>query len=219
MVGRRRPPFGTARCGVSVGPPFRSEAAVTNIRDLGVDRRGQEDVLDAAVAELLATGIASFSLEGVATRAGVPVDSIRRIWPNSPGLLTDALVHFGANHLPVPDTGTFRGDLLEYTRTYAGVLNSPLGRRLVDAVIIRPRDWDLSTARPAMLEKRYLNVAVIVERGVQRGECAPDVDAVRLIDMIGMGLCLPILFYDRPIDDEDCEFVIDTVLNGIRPRR
>ena len=191
---------------------------MTGVPDLDADRRHREQVLDAAVAELIAKSIAAFTLEGVATRAGIPVDHVRRIWPNSPGLLTDALVHFGARHLPVPDTGNFRDDLLAYAKTYAAVLNSPNGRRLVDAVIVKPQDWDLSATRPALLQKRYLSVAVMIERAVQRGECVADVDAVRVIDMIGIWLGLPILFYDRPVDDEDCEFVIDTLLNGIRPR-
>lgn len=176
-------------------------------------------MLDAALAELIATGVGSFTVDGVAARAGMSGDSIRQVWPNAPELLNAALVHFGERQLPVPDTGEFRDDLLAYAKSYAELLNSPLGRRLVHAVIVRPRDWDLSPTRPALLEKRYLNPSVMVDRAVERGECLPDTDAVRLIDMIGIGLSLPILFYDRLIQDEDCDFVVDALLDGISPRR
>lgn len=192
---------------------------MTTTSDLTHDPGRQGSVLDAALAELIATGVGSFTVDGVAARAGMSGDSIRQVWPNAPELLNAALVHFGERQLPVPDTGEFRDDLLAYTKSYAELLNSPLGRRLVHAVIVRPRDWDLSPTRPALLEKRYLNPSVMVDRAVERGECLPDTDAVRLIDMIGIGLSLPILFYDRPVQDEDCDFVVDTLLDGISPRR
>jgi hypothetical protein len=28
-------------------------------------------------------------------------------------------------------------------------------------------------------------------------------------------LCIPLQFYDRPVTDTDCEFVVDTLLNGV----
>ena len=192
---------------------------MTTTSDLTHDPGRQGSVLDAALAELIATGVGSFTVDGVAARAGMSGDSIRQVWPNAPELLNAALVHFGERQLPVPDTGEFRDDLLAYAKSYAELLNSPLGRRLVHAVIVRPRDWDLSPTRPALLEKRYLNPSVMVDRAVERGECLPDTDAVRLIDMIGIGLSLPILFYDRLIQDEDCDFVVDALLDGISPRR
>lgn len=175
-------------------------------------------VLDAAVSEVAAKGFGGFSLEGVASRSGVDVPAIQQLWPNSPELLSAALMEFGAQRLPIPDTGSFYRDLLDYAKSFAAMVDSPLGRRLLDAVIAKPRDWDLSGSRPAFLEKRDLRMGAIVRRGVERGECLPDTDPARLIDLIGLGVCVPILLYDRHVTEQDCVFVVDTVFNGIKRR-
>ena len=47
-----------------------------------------------------------------------------------------------------------------------------------------------------------------MRRGIERGECAPDTDPVRVAD-------LPVMLYHRPITAEHCEFVVDTILNGV----
>lgn len=178
----------------------------------------RQQILDGAVSEFAAKNFSGFTLEGAAARAGVDVQTVRQLWANGPELLTAALRDYGERHLPIPDTGTLHGDLLEYAKSYAAMIGSPTGRRLMDAVIIKPVDWDLSVSRPTYLEKREVRMSAVLQRGIQRGECAPGIDIVRIIDMIEVALCVPIMLYDRPITDEDCELVIDVVLNGIGPR-
>ncbi len=174
--------------------------------------------MEAAVAELAASTFGDFTLEAAATRAGVELQWVKQTWAGSAELLADALRDFGARHMPLPDTGTLRGDLLDYAKSYAAMVSSPMGRRLVDSVIVKPEDWDLSVSRPTYLEKRDLRMAEVIQRGIARGECSAGIDPVRIIDLIETAVCLPIMLYDRPILDEDCEFVIDTILNGISPR-
>lgn len=184
-----------------------------------IDDGVRNQVLEAALAEIAATNLGEFTLESAAARAGVEVVTVKQIWPNSAELLSAALRDFGARHMPVPDTGTLRGDLLAYTKSYAAMVSSPMGRRLIDAVIIKPEDWDLSASRPTYLEKRDLRMAEVLHRAVERGDCVPGVDAVRVIDLIDTAVCLPVIMYDRPIFDEDCEFVVELILNGLTPRR
>lgn len=182
------------------------------------DSRTRDRVMEAAVAELAASNFGDFTLEAAAARAGVELQWVKQTWASSAELLADALRDFGARHMPLPDTGTLRGDLLDYAKSYAAMVSSPMGRRLVDSVIVKPEDWDLSASRPTYLEKRDLRMAEVIERGVARGECSAEIDPVRIIDLIETAVCLPIMLYDRPIFDEDCEFVVDTILNGISPR-
>lgn len=175
-------------------------------------------ILQAAVAEVAARNFSGFSLEGVAHRAGVDAGALKEMWANSPELLSAAMRDFGARHLPLPDTGSLRGDLLAYAGSFAAMLSSPIGRRLLDAVLIRTQDWELSDARPKFLEIRYSRISAILQRAIARGECNPDVEPVRIIDVIGLGVSLPIILYDRPITDADCTFIVDLVVDGIRPR-
>ena len=90
--------------------------------------------------------------------------------------------------------------------------------RRLDAVIVSPRDWDVAGSRAGYVDGRNDQAIAIVSRAVERGECAPGTDPVRVADLLGAGLCLPVLLYDRPINDADCEFVVGTVLNGIVAR-
>lgn len=179
----------------------------------------EERILAAALTELASTSFGDFTLEATAARAGVELAAVKQRWPSSAELLTAALRGFGARHIPIPDTGSLRGDLLAYAKSYAAMISSPLGRRLVDALIVKPEDWDLTASRPTYLEKRDLRMSEVVQRAVRRGECVAGVDAVRVIDVIDTAVCLPVMIYDRPISGEDCEFVVDLILNGLTPRR
>ena len=179
----------------------------------------RERVLDAALAELLATNAGSVTMEAVADRAGVDVQEIKAVWANTPELLNAALTFYSGQNLPSPDTGSLRGDLLQYARLFADTVNSPIGRRLVGAVVATPRDWDVGGWREVLFQSRQSRVEPMLSRAIERGECAPEVDAARVMDLINAGLCLSWQLYDRPVTDEDCVFVVDVLLNGIRPNR
>ncbi|MCW1958806.1 MAG: TetR/AcrR family transcriptional regulator C-terminal ligand-binding domain-containing protein [Mycobacterium sp.] len=172
-------------------------------------------VLAAGVDQLAASNIASFRLEAVAARAGVELDLVKQIWPSGPDLFVAMLEDFAERHMPVPDTGTFRGDLLEYARSYALMVNTPTGRRMLDALLVKPQDWDLSDSRAVFLDYRVARIGPLVQRAIERGECPDGTDPALTIDMLAIGLCLPVLLYDRPITDEHCQYVVRTLLNGI----
>lgn len=187
--------------------------------DATLDDTLRQQIVDAALDQLAVTGLAAFTLEGVAVRAGVHQHLIKQIWPNTEYLFAAMFEQFSARYIPVPDTGTFRGDLLEYARSCAAVVNTPSGRRMFDAVIVKPQDWDLAGARESFMAVRASRVGVIVARAVARGECPAGTDPILPIDLLAMGLSLPVLIYDRPLTDEHCIYVVDTLLNGITAKR
>ncbi len=119
----------------------------------------------------------------------------------------------------MPDTGSLREDMLQYAKLFAYAVNSTIGRRLVGAVVAAPNEWDVSGWRETFFESRQRRVEPMLCRAVERGECAPDLDVARIMDLLNAGLCISLQLYDRPVTDEDCEFVVDTLLNGIRPNR
>lgn len=176
-------------------------------------------ILDAALAELAVKRIGAFTLDGVAARMGVNPQVIKQIWPNTPELLSAALAAFAQHNIPIPDTGTLRGDLLGWARSYAETLNTPVGRRVLDAVMVNVGDWELDGSRAVFLDGRLSRFAPVFERAVARGECPPDTDPTLTIDVLGIGLCLPVLYYDRPVTDEHCVYVVDTLLHGILGKR
>lgn len=179
----------------------------------------QSRILDAAIDTLTVKRVSSFTMEAVAERAGVGIDTIRRVWPNTAELFTATLKSFANRHVPIPDTGTLEGDLLQYARSYAATLNTPVGRKMLDAVIIRSEDWDLSDSRATFLIGRKNIFSTIIQRGIERGECPSDTDTVLIMDLLGTGLMLPVLFFEQPVSDEHCVYVVNTLLYGIAGKR
>lgn len=191
---------------------------MTEMSEARQDERSRQLILDAAVAELAARNLEAFTVDGVAARAGVDAVVVKQLWPNTLKLLNASLMAFADRFMPVPDTGTLRGDLLAYAKSYANTVNGPAGRRLLNALLISPKDWDVSGVRPAFHKGRHVRIAVMMRRGIERGECAPDTDPERALDMLAACLCTPLMFYGRDITEGDCEFIVDTLLNGIATR-
>jgi AcrR family transcriptional regulator len=81
-------------------------------------RRGadlEEALLTAAWDELIEVGYENLTLESVAARARTSRPVIARRWNNRRDLVVAAVGHWAEhNRLPVPDSGTLRGDLLAY---------------------------------------------------------------------------------------------------------
>ncbi len=173
-------------------------------------------IIDAAIDELRINNLATFSIEKVAARAGVEPHAVRQLWPSTPDLFAATMTSYTSQHLPVaPDTGALYDDLLLYANSYADMVNTPTGRRLLDSLIVRPSDWDLAGTREAYFKSRHEWAATIVQRGIDRGECAPTTDPGRTIDILIMMVCLPALVYDRPVTPDDCEYAVRLVLRGI----
>lgn len=187
---------------------------LSNVGDV-LDGAAQAQILDAALETLLAKRVGGFTLEVVAERAGFSAESVRRVWPNTPELFTATLRVFGERHFPIPDTGTLEGDFLQYARAFVATLNTPVGRRMVDALIIKSEDWDLTESRATFLTGRKSALSLMVQRGIDRGECPPGTDPILAIDMLASGLMLPVLFFDQEVSDEHCVYVVHTVLHGI----
>lgn len=81
-------------------------------------RRGaalESALLTAAWDELMERGYEGLSLDSVAARAGTSRPVLARRWSDRRDLVIAAVRHWAEhNRLPVPDTGTLRGDLLAY---------------------------------------------------------------------------------------------------------
>lgn len=184
-----------------------------------LDSEERSRILKAAVEELAARGINGFDVEGVAARAGVPAVTVKQAWPNTPDLYSEAIITFARGVITMADTGTLRGDVMEYAKSYAAAMNSPIGRQLIGAVIVSPKDWDLTDARAEFLARRHERVTAMVQRGIDRGECSPDTNAGRFIDLLGGCLSMSVLYYGRSITEADCEEVVDMLLYGIVGKR
>jgi AcrR family transcriptional regulator len=183
-------------------------------------RRGaalEEAVLRAAIDELLAVGYAGLTMDRVAERAGTNKNAIYRRWPSRAALAVAAYRQMSGGDLPLPDTGTLRGDTLELLRRANRTWSSPVGnvqRSLLAGVaddpellaLIQERASDAGSAlwltiigravargeaQPEALHPRVATVAVVLLRNeyVTRGiPTAPDQVLVEIVDEVYLPL-------------------------------
>jgi AcrR family transcriptional regulator len=76
-------------------------------------QRTRKVVLETAIALLQERGYGGCTLEAIVERTGVARTTIYRYWPSRADLLADAL-NAGSQSAQLPDTGTLRGDLIEF---------------------------------------------------------------------------------------------------------
>jgi AcrR family transcriptional regulator len=168
-------------------------------------------VVTATFEELSRVGYAAMRVEDVAARSGVNKTTIYRRWPTKAELLTNAVIEFAKNRMPVIDTGTLRGDLhasllaaFELNPYEQGVLRAIQTERsaeAVDAFARRMRD-QLRESRLAMVQK-----------GISRGELPQGVDAALVVELVSAPVQRALLF-NESMDSAGIERVLDVVLAG-----
>lgn len=173
-------------------------------------------VLDAAVLEIAEVGADAASVQSVAVRAGVHETSIYRRWKTRENLFLNAITDRAQAVVPVPDTGSLRGDLIALARTTAAFVSSPLGRALLRAGA--QVSEDLADEQRAFWRSRELELAPVVGRAVARGEIGPDVDVRLVLELIVAPLQFRVLLVREELDPALPERLADLVLHGVLSR-
>lgn len=182
-------------------------------------RRGaalDEAILQAAADELTESGYAGLTMDKVAHRAGTNKNALYRRWPNRLTLGIAAYRQLTTT-VPLPDTGSLRGDVLELLRGANRHWSSPIGailRELMSAaggasqllaqlpeqsgdtaaapwLTILGRAVKRGEATPEALHPRVATVAVVLLRNefVVRGvPTAPDEVLVEIVDEVYLPL-------------------------------
>src|SRR5262245_60454316 len=96
----------------------------------GRSARVRADVLTAALDTLIAAGWSGFTIEAVATRAGVHKTTVYRRWGTREDLLLDALLARSAERVEIPHTGDPAEDLRALLRAVRDNLSTPVGEAL-----------------------------------------------------------------------------------------
>lgn len=155
----------------------------TTTRPGGRSARVRRTVLDAALS-LLDEGRTHATIPEVAARASVAPSSLYRRWGTFENLMAEALLEVSQVAIPVPDTGAVRSDLVAFAEGVAHFLASPRGAAVSRAVAALRWSDDLAEARTRFWDERFGLSSVIVQRGIDRGELAPDTDARLLLEMV-----------------------------------
>lgn len=140
-------------------------------------RRGtalEEAILQAAADQLTETGFAGLTMDAVAKRAGTNKNAIYRRWPDRLALGIAAYRQI-ARAVPLPDTGSLRGDTLEMLRRANRHWSSPLGAILRELFAAAGGTQELiSQLSDQSADALATPWLIILGRAVARGEATPE---------------------------------------------
>lgn len=175
----------------------------------------REVILASAVAELVARGIDGFTVEGVASRAGVEARVILRMWADRRMLLIDAQLSRMHQEIPLPDTGSLRGDLLAFTAAQAELAKRPQGRAWIGRLLSASRDADLSDVRSDFWHVTFEKISTMLHRAAARGELRPGVNPVSAMQMYVAASWFDAIFLGAEVRPDYGAQTLDIFLRGI----
>jgi AcrR family transcriptional regulator len=172
-------------------------------------------ILRAAVDEMAAVGYGGVTIESIAARAGVGKSTIYRHWPDKLDLIADAFETF--HEQLVPDLGDrpVRESLALLLGHLAEVVLDSTWSRCIPALIEgAERDPRVREFHHRYAAERRQALIDLIERGIDEGEVAPNVDPE-----LATAALLGAIFYRRlwtasPLPPDATRELVDVVLEN-----
>lgn len=179
----------------------------------------RQAVLQAAYEMLQASDFSAVTIEGVAARAGTTKTTIYRWWSSKAELIMDAFLEKTQAQTNFANTGSvikdFRQQIPLLVQAYAGETGHSV------ASIIAAAQMDQATAeafRTRYLAVRRAIAKMLVERGIEQGIFAPDLDPEIAIDLLYGPIYFRLLVGHAPLDLAFAEHLFEQALNGLLKR-
>jgi AcrR family transcriptional regulator len=149
-------------------------------RGAGARRR----VLDAALEVLGTDGLAGFTMEAVARRAGASKATLYRHWPTTGALLVDAM-DATFRPFPAPDSGSVDEDVRVLLNAFVALLkNSPFPRLMAAFIDAAEREPALAEMHADLTRRRREPLLAVLGRAQRRGELSDRLDLELTTDLL-----------------------------------
>ena len=181
----------------------------------GRSARVQDAVLSATHQALQEDGVAGLTISEIARRSGVHATSIQRRWGSVENVLLDAVLTYSQQTLPIPNTGSLRGDFIAFARLMANYLETPLGKIVMRSMVTAQDNSERANTRAEVLRVRFEIASVMAARGIERGEIRPGIEPKFAQELLVAPIYLRRLVTRAPIDDDFIERVVDVLLRGL----
>jgi len=177
----------------------------------GRSARVRASVLDATAQLMMERGLRDVSVSEIAERAGVNETSIYRRWGSKENLGLEVALDRARLAIPIPDTGSLRGDLIALATSIAAYQQSPFGEATLRASLANARETD----RSAFWRARQSATSAILERALSRGEMRSDFDQRLVLEtLVGVTLVRNFLTKE-PTHREALDQLVDVIIRGI----
>lgn len=182
----------------------------------GRSARVLEQVAEAVIAELHASGMAGFSVPRVAQRAGVHTATIYRRWATTGALIAFAAGALAKREMPAPDTGSLAGDLRARLQNLRAFLEGPYSAMLLGAAFASGEAPELERMKRDYWSARAQDRESMFQRACQRGEIDPQADFESMIEIAIGPLYVRRYISLRPIDDAFMDQLVALALVSCR---
>ncbi|MFI7534301.1 TetR/AcrR family transcriptional regulator [Streptosporangium sp. NPDC049376] len=180
-------------------------------------------ILTAAFDLVGEVGYAKLSIEGIAARAGVGKQTIYRWWPSKGAVLFDAFLALSEGEegeAALPDTGDLETDLKTVMRATVVELSDPRYDEPMRALTTEiAHDPGLAAVYRERLDEPMREIKkrrlAIAQRA---GQLAGDLDLDLAVDVLWGPLLNRWLQRTGPLTPEYADNLVETALNGLRPR-
>jgi AcrR family transcriptional regulator len=157
-------------------------------------------VLEATAEVLSESGYEGLSIDAVAMRAGVHKTTVYRRWPTKAELVAEATRERSQRRVPVPDTGSFAGDLKALARAVVANIGSEVGGNVTRTLVAASAtSAEVAEGTGAFWEERLALTGVIVERAIERGEIPTGTNSNLVIETLIGPLYVRLLLTGEPI--------------------
>lgn len=162
----------------------------------------------ATIALLEEQGYQRLEIPTIAERAGVNKTSIYRRWPSKAELVVEvALARLRAD-VPLPDTGTLKGDLTALLRAIAAAIATPFGSGLLRAFISLENEPGIAELRERFWNERYTVSGELLQRAIARGELPGKTDTLLMMTMAVAPLFFRALVTGSAITDVEIQAIV-----------
>ncbi|NIH81993.1 TetR/AcrR family transcriptional regulator [Amycolatopsis viridis] len=170
-------------------------------------------ILDATWAELVETGYAKLTIEGVAARAGTSKPVIYRRWPGRAELVLAAWQRRVPNEGDLPDTGELRSDLLALMHRLVHRFDDTPRDILVGLMTETFRDPEVYglLLRQIAASRQRPTLEILVRRAVERGEIPPVELTPRVAEVPLDLLRAESIFHHHDVGEQVITEIIDEV--------
>lgn len=173
-------------------------------------------ILSAASALILARGFDAMTVDDVAATAGVGKATVYRRWARKDDLALAAMQQLYSEEMPVPDTGTLRGDLTEVYRGQLSFARSTAGADYMRTLVRESmRDERMAALYRTAHEQSERNVRAIFERATGRGEIDTDAPVDLVVSLLNGLVVLSTVMGRQAPSAVDVEDLVDLVLRGL----
>jgi len=125
---------------------------------------------------------------------------------------------YGAAAIDIPDTGTLHGDVRQFLVNACAALQHPLASRIVpDLLAEATRNTELAESLlGAIRNPRRTKAGRMLQRAIDRGELASDIDLEIGLDLLAGPLYWRLVVLRSPADDEYFDRLTDKIICALK---